>query len=66
MMEQLSPLDQFAALCTIDAISDLFTASTKEMFTRDEVLSVLNNFRSDPDFFDPDVVVAQQIATQEI
>ena len=64
-----SPLtfnEQFQALNLLDYLSDLFTASPNESFTRVQILIVLDNLRSDPDFFHPDILLAQQIATAEI
>jgi hypothetical protein len=62
----LTPDEQFQALNLLDYLSDLFTASPNESFTRVQILIVLDNLRSDPGFFDPEVLIAQQIATAEI
>jgi hypothetical protein len=62
----LTPDEQFQALNLLDYLSDLFAASPNESFTRVQILIVLDNLRSDPDFFDPEVLIAQQIATAEI
>jgi hypothetical protein len=62
----LTPDEQFQALNLLDYLSDLFTASPNESFTRVQILIVLDCMRSDPDFFDPEVLIAQQIATAEI
>lgn len=60
----MSPLEQFQVLNMMDYLSDLFTASPKETFTRTEILIVLNATRNDTDFIDPDVLIAQQQATE--
>ncbi len=57
--------EQFAALNVLDYLSDLFTAAGKDSFTRENILVVLNAVKSDPELFDPDVVIAHQIATAE-
>lgn len=57
--------EQFQALNMLDHLSDVFTAAGKETFSRAEVLIIIDNTRSNPEFFDPDVVIAQQIATAE-
>jgi hypothetical protein len=61
-----TPDEQYAALCVLEFVSDLFTMAGKESFTKVEVLSVLANIRDDVDFFDPAVVIAQQQATEDI
>jgi hypothetical protein len=60
----VSPLEQFQVLNMLDYLSDLFTASPKDAFTRTEVLIVLNATRNDTDLIDPDVLIAQQQATE--
>lgn len=62
----LAEQEQFQALNVLDYISDLFTAAGREEFSRADVLIILDAVRSDPEFFDPQVVIAQQMATQEI
>ena len=62
----LTPDEQFQALNLLDYLSDLFTASPNESFTRVQILIVLDCLRSDPDFFDRDILLAQQTATAEI
>jgi hypothetical protein len=61
----MSPTEQFQALNILDVLSDLFSAAGTRTFTCVEVLIILDAIRSDPEFFDPDVVVAQQIATAD-
>jgi hypothetical protein len=63
MISPMSPTEQFQALNILEVLSDLFSAATTRTFIRGEVLIVLDAIRSDPEFFDPDIVVAQQIAT---
>jgi hypothetical protein len=61
-----TPAEQFQMLNLLDYLSDLFTAASKDTFTRVEVLVVLNGVRSDQELFDPDVLIVQQVATAEI
>lgn len=61
----MSPTEQFQALNILDVLSDLFSAASTRTFTCGDVLIVLDAVRSDPELFDPDVVVAQQIATAD-
>ena len=57
---------QYGALLILDFISDLFTATTREQFTRDEILVLLSNVRADQDLFDPLVSEAYDAATQNV
>jgi hypothetical protein len=63
MRNKLSTDDQFAALTILEYLSGLFTGANKETFTRDDVLVIIDCVRSDPELFDPDVVIAHEIAT---
>ena len=68
-MTAQSPLtvdEQFQALNLLDYLSDLFTGTLKPSFTPTEILIILNYLREDPDFFDPEVLIAQQIANADI
>ena len=62
----LTPDEQFQALNLLDYLSDLFTGTPKPSFTPTEILIILDHVREDPDFFDPAVLIAQQIANAEI
>lgn len=64
MNTQLTEQEQFQCLNVLDLLSDLFTA--KEQFTREDILIILDHVRSDPEMFDPGVVIAQQDATRDI
>jgi hypothetical protein len=55
-----------AALSLIEFLSDLFTATGKETFTRGEILFLLNSARDNPELIDPLAVVAYQMATEGI
>jgi hypothetical protein len=57
---------QYAALCLLEFISDLFTAAGKETFSRDEILALLNCFKNDAELFDPQVVVAFDMISAEV
>lgn len=61
-----TPQEQFQALNVLDYLSDLFTCAGKETFTRVDVLIILDHVRADPEIFDPEVVIAQQIVTAEV
>lgn len=50
------PPASFWALVVLDYLSDLFTGSPKEVFTREEVLVALNAVKHDPEMFSPDIV----------
>jgi len=62
----LSGDNQFAAQVVLDYLSDLFTESPREQFSKAEILVVLNEVRNDPDLFDPAVVVAYETAMAEV
>jgi len=62
----LSEAEQFQALNVLEYLSDLFTASHKQSFTKTEVLVILNLVRSDQSIFSPHVLIAQQEASAEI
>jgi hypothetical protein len=66
MTTPLSPAEQHHCLCVLDMLSDLFTESPKQSFTSCEILHLLNVISNDPELFEPDVVIAHQIAIQEI
>ena len=66
MNSPMSPTEQFQVLNMLDYLSDLVTAAGKEAFSRTEILVVLDRVRSDPDMFDPDVLIAQQVATSDL
>ena len=54
--------EQLAAMGVLDYVSDLFTASPRESFSRVEVLVLLNAVRTDPELFAPEAVVAYEEA----
>ena len=62
----LSEAEQFQALNVLEYLSDLFTASGKQSFTKAEVLVILNSVQGDQNIFDPHVLIAQQEASAEI
>jgi hypothetical protein len=66
MTSPFTPIEQFQVLNALDYLSDLFTGSAKETFTKVEVLIVLNMVKNDPELFDPAVRIAQQTANAEI
>lgn len=57
--------EQFQALNILDYLSDLFTVSRKESFTPTEILIILDSVRSDPEIFDPAVLITQQTQTAD-
>lgn len=66
MDSPMTPQEQYQCLNLLDYLSDLFTRAGKDNFTRESILVVLNAIRNDPEMFDPDVVIAQQVATADI
>ena len=50
--------EQFNGLAVIEYLQDLFTVSPRERYCRDEILSILNLVKNDPDLFHPAVVAA--------
>lgn len=66
MSSPMSPSEQFQALNVLDFLSDLFAAAGKTSFTREEILIILDDVRSDPEMFDRTVVIAQQMATADL
>ena len=64
-MSALTPQEQFQALNVLELLSDLFTAAQKNQFTREDILVIINCVRNDDEIFDPDIVIAQQIATAQ-
>jgi hypothetical protein len=66
MISPMTETEQYQALNVLEYLSDLFTAAEKESFTKTEVLIVLNLVRTDPEIFDPRVVIAQQIVAGEL
>ena len=55
-MSVMTRQGQIGALGVLDLVSDLFTSSPKEGFSRDEVLILLNEVRNNPAVFDPAVM----------
>ena len=47
---------QIGAAAMVIYLRDLFTATTKEKFTRDEILVILNLVQNDRDIFSSDLV----------
>jgi hypothetical protein len=66
MSSPLTPDEQFQALNLLDYLSDLFTGTPKPSFTPVEILVILDHVRTDSEFFDPEVLIAQQIANADI
>ncbi len=66
MPNPLTPSEQFDCLMILDFLSDLFTATKQETFSRAEILVLLNNVRSDPRLIDPLVAEAYALTTEEI
>ena len=57
--------EQFAGLCVIGYLEALLTASPKQSFSRDELLILLNDVKTDPDLFALEVVIAYQAERNE-
>ena len=67
--ESIFPLNQetaFGALLMLDYLQELFTAAQRQSFSQAEILVVLNLVKNDPEVFDPEIVLAYEIATGEI
>ncbi len=62
-MSMFTEQEQFQCLNILDYVLDLFTCAGKDHFTREDVLSVLNYVKHDPELFDLSVVVAQEQTT---
>ena len=62
----MTPDEQFQVLNVLDYLSDLFAGTPKPSFTPTEILIILDHLRTDPDFFDPAVLIAQQTANADI
>ena len=57
--------EQFAGLCVIGYLEALLTASPKQSFSRDELLILLNDVKTHPDLFAPEVVIAYDQISNE-
>lgn len=57
--------EQFAGLCVIGYLEALLTVSPKQSFTRDELLILLNDVKTDPDLFALEVVIAYDQISNE-
>lgn len=55
-MSVMTRQGQIGTLGVLDLVSDLFTSSPKEGFSRDEVLILLNEVKNNPAIFDPSIV----------
>jgi len=62
----MTPREQAAALAVLRYASDLITASPKKVYTREEVLVILNLIQNDQDLFDPAVVAEMDVIENEI
>jgi hypothetical protein len=47
---------RFHALAVLGYLSGLLIGSPRNLFTREEVLKLINAVRNDPELFDPDLV----------
>jgi hypothetical protein len=59
-IDRLSREEQMMAQIVLGMAIDLFKLDEKETFTREEVLAMLDSVRTDPVFFDADVVIEHQ------
>ena len=60
----MTPNEQFQVLNLLDYLDDLFSASPKETFTREEMLTVIRAIHYDQDFFAPEIIVLHSKATE--
>ena len=63
MPSQLTPTEQFAALCVLDALYDFVAASPLSVFSQEQVLALIEAVRTNDAVFDDDVITAQMIVT---
>jgi len=62
----MTPREQAAALAVLRYVSDLITTVPKKIYTREEVLVILNFIQNDQDLFDPAVVAEMDEIESEI
>jgi hypothetical protein len=60
----LTTSEQFQSLNILDLVRDCIMGAGKEEFTKTDLLLLIDNVKSREQLFDPDVVLAQEIATQ--
>lgn len=64
---RLSVEGQFGAQVVLRFLSDLFTVSGKDQFSREDILVLLNVCKHDPELFDADVIAEEEelVASEE-
>ena len=71
MTEPMRPaLDEdgtaYGALLILDYLQELFLASGRETFTKEQVIIALNLVKTDPEIIAPEAVIAYELATEEV
>ena len=56
----------YGALLILDYLQELFLASGRDTFTKEQVMVALNCVKNDPEVIAPEAVVAYELATEEI
>ena len=71
MTEPMRPaLDEdrtaYGALLILDYLQELFLASGRDSFTKEQVMVALNLVKNDPEVIAPEAVIAYELATEEV
>ena len=56
----------YGALLILDYLQELFLASGRETFSKEQVLIALNLVKTDPEIIAPEAVIAYELATEEV
>lgn len=64
-MRNMTAEQAHAVLVFLEYLSDLFTATPREQFSRIDVLAILNNVRDDGDLIDPAAVIEYEKMKEE-
>lgn len=65
-MALLDESEQITALTVLEYLSDLFTLAGKAVFSREEVLVILDCIKNDPELFDAHVLERWAEASAEV
>lgn len=66
MKPVLDDQSAFGGLLILDYLQELFLASGRETFTKEQVMVALNCVKNDPEVFGPETVLAYELATDEV
>ena len=56
----------YGALLILDYLQELFLASGRETFSKEQVMVALNLVKNDPEVIAPEIVLAYELATDEL